>query len=108
MIKHIDQEISIAHGDAMQFVRWWNNHRDWTFRFRYGAVPGIHRRRWHKGCYYRSFSYRPMKKLVYKAIEDDVKLRQKWGEIPDPWDDYPRKHLRCWKDFRETQYKWTD
>lgn len=113
MTQYQDQELNCRHGDLIEKSSEWyswdgtfKRKLHFVYRFRANPVPGIRRRRWHKGCYYKAPSnHLAMRRMVFKAIDDGIPLRQKWAEIPDPWKDIKRHVDRCWKSFRETQYK---
>ncbi len=105
-MEYQDKEINAKRGDLFVSTSKYSWRGD-RFRFRQGSVHGIRKRRWRSGSHYRAFAHMAMRRAYYKALDDGVPLRQKWVEIPDPWDDYQRRDPmdRSWKRYRKTQYK---
>ncbi len=106
-MEYQDKEINAVRGDY--FVPTLKcNYGPRAFRFRMGSVEGVRRSRYHKGAFYRAMQHMAMRRSYWKALYDEIPLRQSWVEIPDPWTDYPRHNQKSWKKFRATQYKTVD
>jgi hypothetical protein len=115
MTEYTDQELDCRHGDIIKksaewrslFTGEWKRKTYFVYRFRAEPIPSTGRRHWHKGSYYRNPPHRPMLRALVRAVEDGVAIRQKYKDVPNPWEDYPRldRKIRNWKKFRKTQYK---
>lgn len=109
MTEYQDLETNTKRGD--RFVpTYYYNYGGRSYRFRQGSVEGIRCRRASWRRYYRCPSHIAMRKAYFKALYDGLPLRQRWVEIPDPWEDWPYiDHCdRTWKRYRKTQYKVVD
>lgn len=82
----------------------WNNR---IFKYRYDPVPFIHKKHWHKGCYYRSIKTTQERRFSFTAKDDGVRWRGKrnFHNLPNAWDDVYRGNEKNWKRFRMNQWK---
>ncbi|MNL99741.1 hypothetical protein D3C81_96230 [compost metagenome] len=68
------------------------------FVFRNGPVPGIHRRRSHRGSYYRHPKTTQERRLSCdNEIKEFIKPSRNLRNLPDVWDEISRNRDHCWK-----------
>lgn len=68
------------------------------FVFRSGPVPGIRRRRSHRGSYYRHPKTTQERRLSCdNEIKEFIKPSRNFRNLPDVWEEIPRNRDHCWK-----------
>lgn len=78
-------------------------------KFRKGTIPGIHAAKWHKGTYYKRFSFiSTFRDNAYLDSDDEMRdygITSRRTNFPNPWEDFPRSYHKNWKKYRKTQWK---
>lgn len=106
MNEHIDEEINAAHGDLFQYRYYSWSRAIATFKFRCGPVPHTSNGYWPRGTYYRRVRCHRHLKENARTELDGFRTYFKGKNAPiNPWDEYPRERHKCWKKYRQTQYK---
>lgn len=66
--------------------------------FRKEPVPGIRKRRYHRGSHYRLIrTFQERKLSCDPEIKEYVNLSRTIWNLPNSWDDIPRERDHCWK-----------
>lgn len=106
MNKHIDEKINAAHGESRIVWNSWSGKIICAFRYRCGPVPRVSNGYWPRGTYYRHVRCHRHLKENARTELDGFRSYFKGKNAPiNPWDEYPRERHKCWKKYRQTQYK---
>lgn len=77
-----------------------------TYTFRRGPVPGVHKSRWHRGCYYRHPLTIKTKRNEYYVDDEYTFKDNKIKQLPTVYDDLCRHIDKSWKTSCKVRKQW--
>ncbi len=77
-----------------------------TYKFRRGPVPGVHKPRWHRGCFYRHPLTTGVKRKNTYIDEDFTFTDTKIKYLPNVYDDLVRHTDKSWKTSCKVRKQW--
>lgn len=107
VIKEVTEEKErILERRAKAHERYLAKQRIEKYEFRRDPVPGVHKRKYHIGCYYRHpLTRRSIAESIY-VDEDYTFIDTKAKILPTTWDDLARHKDKSWKTSYKVRKPW--